>query len=154
MTAAALLAVAGTGIVHLVVSGRRHRDRIVLETAQMHQQLLAAQVDRPSLRTIWGSLAPLDSTERRLHLHRSAWVSAWEAMYRVGALSPAGVDRAVRALFAAPEGLSCWARVRDARARAAVDTRARQFHDLVDTVYQDETGTVLPPVLMGTDSAA
>lgn len=151
-TAAALLAIAGTGIVHLVLSERRHRDRIILETAQMHQQLLAAQVDRPSLRTMWGSLAPLDPTERRLHLHRNAWVSAWEAMYRVEALSPAGVDRLARALFATPEGLRWWARVRDARARAAVDTRARQFHDLMDTACQDETGTVLPSVSPATDS--
>lgn len=144
VTAAALLTLAGTGLAHLVLSERRHRDRTVLETASMHQQLLAAQVERPGLRAMWGSLAPLDSTERRLHMHRSAWVTAWEAMYRVGALSPAGVDGAARALFAAPEGLQWWTRVREERARSAVGARARRFHMLMDTAYQDETGTVLP----------
>lgn len=147
VTAAALLSLAGTGLAHLVLSERRHRDRTVLETERMHQQLLAAQVERPGLRAMWGSLAPLDSTERRLHLHRSAWVTAWEAMYRVGALSPSAVDGAARALFATPEGLHWWARVREERARAAVDTRAHRFHTLMDTTYQDETGRVLPPPL-------
>ncbi|MGW1053508.1 DUF6082 family protein [Streptomyces sp. NPDC002521] len=151
VTAAALLAIAGTSIAHLVLGERRHRDRIVLKTAQMHQQLLAAQVDRPSLRTMWGTVAPLDSTERRLHLHRNAWVAAWEAMYRVGALNPAGVDGAARALFATPEGLQWWARVREGRARAAVDERARQFHSLMDTAFQDETGKVLPSIPTAAD---
>lgn len=147
VNAAALLVLAGTGLAHLVLSERRHHDRTVLESARMHQQLLAAQVERPGLRAMWGSLTPLDSTERRLHIHRNAWVSAWEAMYRVGALSPAGVDGAARALFAAPEGLHWWARVREERARAAVGRRARRFHALMDTAYQDETGTVLPSAL-------
>ena len=145
--AAALLTLAGTSIAHLLHNERRHRDRTVLKTARLHQQLLAAQVERPGLRAIWGSLGPLDSTERRLHLHRNAWVSTWEAMYRVGALSPAGVDGAARSLFATPEGLRWWARVREERASAAVDTRARRFHTLMDTAYQDETGRVLPPTL-------
>lgn len=147
VTAAALLSLAGTGIFHLILSERRHRDRTVLETARMHQQLLAAQVERPALRAMWGSLAPLDSTERRLHIHRNAWVSAWEAMYCVGALSPTGVADAARALFATPEGLHWWTRVREDRARATVDKRASQFHALMDTTYQDETGMVLPPPL-------
>ncbi|EST27420.1 DUF6082 family protein [Streptomyces roseochromogenus] len=151
VTAAALLALAGTGIVHVVLSERRHRDRTLLETARMHQQLLAAQVERPSLRAIWGSLAPLDSAERRLHLHRNAWVAAWEVMYRVGALNPAGVDGAARALFATPEGMQWWTRVREGRARAAVDERARQFHSLMDTAFQDETGKVLPSIPTATD---
>ncbi|CAM5677004.1 hypothetical protein SALBM311S_02114 [Streptomyces alboniger] len=147
VTAAALFTLAGTGLAHLVLSERRHRDRTVLETARIHQQLLAAQVERPGLHAIWGSLTPLDSTERRLHMYRNAWVSAWEAMYRVAALSPAGVDGGARALFATPEGLCWWARDREERARAAAGTRARRFHALMDTAYQDETGTVLSPTL-------
>lgn len=146
MTGVALLTLAASGIAHLFLSERQHRDRTVLEAARIHQQLLAAQVERPALRAMWGSLAPLDSAERRLHLHRNAWVSAWEAMFRVGALAPAAVDVAARALFATPEGLHWWARVREERARAAADTRARRFHELMDTAYQDETGTVLPAV--------
>ncbi|MDN0193855.1 DUF6082 family protein [Streptomyces sp. S.PNR 29] len=145
VTAAALLALASTGLMHVVLSERRHRDRSVLETARLHRQLLAAQVERPGLRAMWGSLASLDSTERSLHLHRNAWVSAWEAMYRVGALSPDGVDGAARALFATPEGLQWWARVREERARAATDKRARRFHVLMEIAYQDETGTVVFP---------
>lgn len=143
VTAAALLTLATTGIVHVVLSERRHRDQVVLETARMHQQLLAAQVERPGLRVMWGSLAPLDSAERRLHLHRNAWASVWETMYRVGALSRAGVDSAARAVFVTPEGQHWWARVRDERARGMGDARSRRFHVLMDTAYQDETGTVL-----------
>ena len=146
VTGAALLAVAATGIAHLVLSERQHRDRTVLEAARIHQELLAAQVERPGLRAMWGSLDPLDPGERRLHLHRNAWVSAWEAMFRVGALTPAAVDGAARALFATPEGLHWWARVREERSRAAADTRSRRFHALMDTAYQDETGTILPAV--------
>jgi hypothetical protein len=142
---AALLTLAGTSIANLVRNECRHRDQVVLKTAHLHQQLLATQVERPGLRAMWGSLAPLDSTERRLHLHRNAWVSAWEAMYCVGALSQAGVDGAARALFATPEGLQWWARVREGRGRAAAGKRALRFHVLMDTAYQDETGTVLSP---------
>ncbi|WP_405814189.1 DUF6082 family protein [Streptomyces sp. NBC_01390] len=143
LTSAALLTLAGTALAHTVLSHRRHRDRTVLETAHLHQHLLAAQIERPGLRAIWGSLDPLDPAERRLHLHRNAWVSAWEAMYRVGALSADGVHGAALSLFATPGGQKWWDRVRDARAQAADDTCARRFHTLVDTAYQDETGAVL-----------
>ncbi|RSN18746.1 hypothetical protein DMH25_00355 [Streptomyces sp. WAC 01325] len=51
-----------------------------------------------------------------------------------------------RALFATPEGLHWWARVREERSRAAADKRTRRFHVLMDTAYQDETGTILPAV--------
>lgn len=146
----AILAVSAVGITHLVLSERQHRDRTVLESARMHQQLLAAQVERPGLRAIWGSLTPLDPRERRLHVHRNAWVSAWEAMYRVGALSADGVHGAACALFATPEGLEWWVRVREARASAAGDERGRRFHALLEAAYQDETGTVLPPPGSGT----
>lgn len=144
LTNAALLALAGTALAHTVLSHRRHRDRTVLATAHIHQQLLAEQIARPSLRAIWGSLDPLPPAERRLHLHRNAWVSAWEAMYRVGTLSPDGIHGAALALFATPDGQKWWTRVRDARAQAADDAYARRFHSLVDTAYQDETGDVLP----------
>ncbi|MBK6012610.1 DUF6082 family protein [Streptomyces sp. MBT53] len=153
VTTAALLTIAGTGIAHLVLSERRHRDRTVLESARIHQQLLAAQVERPGLRAIWGSLTPLDPGERRLHVHRNAWVSAWEALYRVGALSADGVHGAACALFAAPEGLEWWVRVREERARAAGDERGRRFHALMEAAYQDETGTVLPTLGTGTAQA-
>ncbi|WP_326759095.1 DUF6082 family protein [Streptomyces phaeochromogenes] len=147
---AALLTIAGTGIAHLVLSERRHRDRTVLESARIHQRLLAAQVERPGLRAIWGSLTPLDLRERRLHVHRNAWVSAWEALYRVGALSADGVHGAACALFATPEGLEWWVRVREERASATGDERGRRFHALMEAAYQDETGTVLPQPGTGT----
>ncbi|MFJ1602585.1 DUF6082 family protein [Streptomyces sp. NPDC088253] len=142
---AALLTIAGTSMARLVLSERHHRDRTVLESPRIHQRLLAAQVERPGLRAIWGSLTPLDPSERRLHVHRNAWVSAWEALYRVGALSAEGVHGAACALFAAPEGLKWWIRVREERARAVGDERSRRFHGLMEAAYQDETGTVLPP---------
>lgn len=145
VTAAALITLAATSIAHLIRSERRHRDRTVLATARLHQQLLTAEVARPGLRAVWGSLAPLDGAERRLHLHRNAWVGAWEAAYRAGALSSDGVACAARALFATPEGLQWWARVREDRAHTAADDKhARHFHALMDIAYQDETGTVLP----------
>lgn len=144
LTSAALLALAGTALAHTVLSHRRHRDRTVLATAHIHQQLLAEQIARPGLRAIWGSLDPLDPPERRLHIHRNAWVSGWEAMYRVGTLSADGVHGAALSLFATPDGQKWWTRVRDARAQAAGDACARRFHSLVDTAYQDETGDVLP----------
>lgn len=144
LTSAALLALAGAALAHTVLSHRRHRDRTVLATAHIHQQLLAEQIARPGLRAIWGSLDPLSPAERRLHLHRNAWVSAWEAMYRVGALSADGVHGAALALFATPDGQKWWTHVRHTRAQAADDAYARRFHSLMDTAYQDETGDVLP----------
>ncbi|MDH6624359.1 hypothetical protein M2271_002161 [Streptomyces sp. LBL] len=147
---ATLLTIAATGIAHVVLSERRHRDWTVLESARIHQRLLAAQVERPGLREIWGSLTPLDPRERRLHMHRNAWVSAWEALYRVGALSADGVHDAAGALFATPEGREWWIRVRERRAHAASDSRGRRFHRLLEAAYQDETGTVLLPPGSGT----
>ncbi|WP_405848384.1 DUF6082 family protein [Streptomyces sp. NBC_01518] len=141
---AALLTIAGTGLAHVVLSERRHRDRTVLESARIHQRLLATQVERPGLREIWGNLIPLDPRERRLHVHRNAWVSAWEALHRVGAMSDDGVHDAVGALFATPEGREWWIRVRESRAHAASDSRGRRFHRLLEAAYQIEAGTVLP----------
>jgi hypothetical protein len=142
LTTALLLATAATGVAHLVLAEQRHRDRIALESARIHQQLIAAQVERPGLRAIWGSLAHLDSPERRLHLHRNAWLSAWEVMFRVGTLSTAQVREAAGALFATPDGQTWWARIRGERVQHATDRRGRQFQALVDSAYQDETGTV------------
>lgn len=138
----ALIAIAATGITHLVLSEKRHRDHIVLETARMHQRLLAAQVERPGLRAMWDSLTHLDPAERRLHVHRNAWVSAWEVMLRVGTLSPNQVRSAAEALLADPGAQKWWARVRDERAQHAADRHARRFHALLDTAYQGETGTL------------
>lgn len=138
----ALVVIAATGITHLVRSERRHRDRTVLETARIHQQLLAAQVERPGLRTIWGTLAHLDPAERRLHVHRHAWVSAWEVMFRVGTLSADQVRSAAEAMFADPGGKKWWERVRDERAQHAADRCARQFHAILDATYQGETGNL------------
>ncbi|UIX34485.1 DUF6082 family protein [Streptomyces sp. GQFP] len=144
LTSAALVALAGTAITHMVLTHRRHRDRTVLEAAHLHQRLLAAQVERPGLRAIWGSLDPLEPAERRLHLHRNAWVSAWEAMFRVGVLSADGVHGAALALFATPGGQKWWTGVRDSRAQAVGEGYAHRFHTLVDTAYQDATGDILP----------
>lgn len=123
LTSAALLALAGTAITHTVLTHRRHRDRTVLEAAHLHQRLLAAQVERPGLRAIWGSLGPLEPAERRLHLHRNAWVSAWEAMFRVGALSADGVHGAAISLFATPDGQKWWTSVRGTHAPRRPATR-------------------------------
>ncbi|UXX94210.1 DUF6082 family protein [Streptomyces sp. AD2-2] len=150
---AALFTIAGTGIAHLVLSERQHRDRTVLESTRIHQRLLASQVERPGLRAIWGSLTPLDPRERRLHVHRNAWVSAWEALYRVGAMSANGVHDAAGSLFATPEGREWWIRVREKRAHAASDARGHRFHRLLESAHQDETGRILPPSSTGTTQA-
>ncbi|WP_158697956.1 DUF6082 family protein [Streptomyces prunicolor] len=147
---AALFTIAGTGIAHLILSERRHRDWTVLESARIHQRLLATQVERPGLREIWGSLTPLDPRERRLHVHRNAWVAAWEALHRVGTLSADGVHDAAGALFATPEGREWWIRVRERRAHAASDGCGRRFHRLLEAAYQAETGAVLPQPGSGT----
>ncbi|MDO0936557.1 DUF6082 family protein [Streptomyces sp. DG2A-72] len=142
-TTIALAVTAAASTAHVVLSERRHRERIALTAARIHQRLLADQIERPELRTMWGSLEPLDEAEQTMHLHRNAWVSMWELMHRLGLMPAAEVRSAAESLLTSPEGRAFWKRVREDRMPAAKNRREYRFHTLIDGVYQDMTGELL-----------
>lgn len=131
-----------TASAHFAIRIHHHRQLTTLAAARMHQQLLAAQIDNPVLQEVWPGLATFDVNERAQHLHRNAWLSAWEAMYGAGVLSGDHVRATARSFLADTGGQTWWKRVRDRRAEAATGGPARRFHRLIDAVYQDETGTL------------
>ncbi|MFI7337002.1 DUF6082 family protein [Streptomyces sp. NPDC050085] len=138
----ALAAVAAIGLAHLAAGERQHRQRLRLDGARLHQQLLADQITHPELAVLWGRLSDLGEDGHRLDVHREQWIRLREALFSTRCLTEAGLRTAARAFFAAPANQQWWDRVREDRAEMATERAARRFHCLLDTGYQDESGTL------------
>ncbi|WGD39717.1 DUF6082 family protein [Streptomyces cathayae] len=132
-TSHAVLVSSAVGAVAIWFAERRHRQRLALDTAHIHQRLLSDIAADPEHRAIW-ALEGLSDEESKHLLCCNRQVSFLSVKYRLGLLDKAGLRVQVRVLMEREPFRAYWQRSATFRDEEAGDRVDRSFN----RVFEDE----------------
>ncbi|OIK02562.1 hypothetical protein BIV25_02990 [Streptomyces sp. MUSC 14] len=143
-TSHAVLVASAVGTAGLWLAERRHRQRLVLHAAELHQGLLADITSDPEHLEIWTTNG-LSGEENVRLVHCNRLVSFLSAKHRVGLLDKAALRVQARALMERAPYRVYWARFGAFREEEAMDRIDHAFNSILDDEYAaaaDDTAPV------------
>ncbi|MBT2412071.1 hypothetical protein J7I94_16090 [Streptomyces sp. ISL-12] len=140
----AVLVATAVGTVGIWLAERRHRQRLALDAAGIHQQLLSGIAADSEQLALWapGDLTP-EAFGRAVHCNRL--ISFLSVKFRVGLLDRAALRVQARSVMARGATRAYWARFGAFREQEATDSVTRTFNRIFDEEYcaaADDTGSV------------
>ncbi|MGA5441954.1 DUF6082 family protein [Streptomyces griseoincarnatus] len=133
-TSNAVLVASAVGAVGLWLAERRHRQRLALDTAHMHQQLLADIAADPGHRAIWATNGLSDEENVSL-MHCNRLISFLSVKFRVGLLDRAALRVQARALMERAPYRAYWSRSGSFREEEAMDRTDHTFNAILAEEY-------------------
>jgi hypothetical protein len=130
----AVLVASATGALAIWFAERRHRQRIALDAADIHQRLLADIAADPQHRAIW-AIDALSDEEHKYLLCCNRQISFLSIKYRLGLLHKAGLRVQARALMKREPFRAYWQRFATFRDEEAGDRVDRSFNSVFDDEY-------------------
>ncbi|MFE2034286.1 DUF6082 family protein [Streptomyces scopuliridis] len=124
----ALLSIAAVGAAQLVLSERRHRQRLALDAESIHSNWISDVAADADQRTIWAASGETPAEEYAQLLQCNRLVSFLSVKYRVGLLDRQSLRTNVRWLMDRDIARSYWSRFGSFREEEAVDRVDRAFN--------------------------
>ncbi|WP_405591926.1 DUF6082 family protein [Streptomyces sp. NBC_01092] len=133
-TSHAVLVASTVGAAGLWLAERRHRQRLPLQAAEMHQRLIADTAADPEHQAIWATDGLSDEENVQL-MHCNRLVSFLSAKHRVGLPDRAALRVQARALMERAPYRAYWARSGTFREEEAMDRIDHTFNSILDDEY-------------------
>ncbi|MFC5956805.1 DUF6082 family protein [Streptomyces pratens] len=142
-TPQAILVATAVGAAGIWLAERRHRQRIALDAAEIHQRLLADIATDPEQRAAWATdgLSP-EAYAKSVHCNRL--ISFLSVKFRVGLLDRAALRVQARSIMARGETRAYWARFGAFREEEALDGIDRTFNRILDDAYSAAADGTVP----------
>ncbi|MEU8828845.1 DUF6082 family protein [Streptomyces sp. NPDC048636] len=129
------VALAAAVLTHTALAERRHRQRMTLAAATMHQRGLADLDENPyreDVRSADGQI-PFQDFEQVLHFDRL--ILLLMVRHRLGLLSRAALRASAAQVMTHERGRLCWERRRDISHEQAADGTDREFNTIMDAAF-------------------
>ena len=142
----AVLAGVVVGAVGIALAERRHRDRLRIDTAAMHQRLLADIATDPEHQKLWAHDGD-DPGEMALFVRANRQLSLTQTMYRVRVLDDATLRVAAENLMKREGVRLFWDRFGAFRAQEAATRRDRHFVEITDQAHAAALAKAMPTLV-------
>lgn len=144
MNRSALALIAALGTAHLVLSARQHRQRLTLDAATMHANMLTEITADAESPDTW--YLPSDGPREQYvpSIRVNKLVSFLSMKHQVGLIKGDGLRANAEWLMERPDARAYWARWRDHRLNTARGGKDLRFVSALDDAYYDAKEDVDP----------
>lgn len=137
-TSHAILVASAVGAAGIWFAERRHRQRLTMHAAEIHQRLLSDIATHPEQQALWAP-GGMSAEEYARLVHSNRVISFLSAKYRVGLLDKVALRVQARAVMQRPGCRAYWARFGAFREEEAADRVDRSFNAVLDDEYTAAT---------------